>query len=122
MGEAAVERKAGSWSVEVEPEVEAWLVSLAGADVDRAVEQINRLEDFGAALHLPHARHLRGRLWELRFILANRETRITYYLVGGHRIILLTVFTKQRQNERAEVDRAYQVMLRCIRDHDHEQD
>src|SRR5690606_31539454 len=40
--------------------------------------------------------------------------RITYYLATGRRIILLTVFRKQRRRERAEVDRAIRVMESCI--------
>lgn len=40
--------------------------------------------------------------------------RITYYIATGRRIILLTVFRKQRQRERAEIDRAVLVMEKCI--------
>lgn len=35
----------------------------------------------------------------------------------GRRIILLTVFCKQRTQERAEIARAYRVMQRCMEEH-----
>ena len=35
------------------------------------------------------------------------------FFAAGRRIVLLTVFHKQRQNERAEVQRARWAMTRC---------
>ena len=40
--------------------------------------------------------------------------RITYYFIEWRRIVLLTVFRKQRNNERHEVNRAHAVKARCI--------
>ncbi|MGW3119705.1 DNA-binding protein [Streptomyces sp. NPDC001107] len=40
--------------------------------------------------------------------------RITYWIASGRRIILLTVFRKQRMRESAQVDRARRAMARCI--------
>lgn len=40
--------------------------------------------------------------------------RITYCIATGRRIILLTVFRKQRQGERAVIDRAVRAMEKCI--------
>jgi ribosome-binding protein aMBF1 (putative translation factor) len=40
--------------------------------------------------------------------------RITYFFATGDRIVLLTVFRKQRMNERSEVARAGRAMQRCI--------
>ena len=49
--------------------------------------------------------------------------RIAYYVATGRRIILLTVFKKQRRRERAEIDRAEQAMRRCIEEkHEPEDD
>src|SRR5439155_14680272 len=57
-----------------------------------------------------------GKLRELRFYLGpvGDAVRISYYIASGRRIILLTVFKKQRGRERAEVDRAARAMRRCI--------
>lgn len=40
--------------------------------------------------------------------------RISYFFTKDRRIVLLTVFRKQRQNERNEVQRARWAMTRCI--------
>ncbi len=53
-------------------------------------------------------------LFELRFTLGPTARRITYRFKDG-RIILLTTFRKQRQNERAEIARARQAAEACAR-------
>ncbi|MGI8517930.1 MAG: hypothetical protein ACR2ME_06270 [Acidimicrobiia bacterium] len=40
--------------------------------------------------------------------------RISHYIATGRRIILLTVFRKQRRRETAEVERARPAMQTCI--------
>jgi hypothetical protein len=45
---------------------------------------------------------------------SGEAVRIGYYVATGRRIILLTVFSKQRQREVAEVKRARRAMERCI--------
>ena len=56
-------------------------------------------EDLGE----PYARHLGGKVRELRFHLLRQQTRVTYWLAPGRRVILLTVFPKTRSAETAEV-------------------
>ena len=65
-------------------------------------------------LRMPASRSLGDGLFELRFDFGRVARRITYYFAPARRIVLLTVFRKQRQNERAEVRRARQAMERCI--------
>jgi hypothetical protein len=48
------------------------------------------------------------------FDLAQKAQRITFFFPEGKRIVLLTTFRKQRQNERVEVARARQAMARCV--------
>jgi hypothetical protein len=62
----------------------------------------------------PFTRQLRGKLRELRFHLGRRQVRITYYIASGRRIVLLTVFAKTREQERAEIDRAWRAMQACF--------
>jgi hypothetical protein len=45
-----------------------------------------------------------------------RALRITNYIATGRRIVLLTVFDKQRRRERAEIARTVRTMERCIAD------
>lgn len=63
---------------------------------------------------MPASRPLGDGLFELRFDVSRVAQRITYYFADNRRIVLLTVFRKQRQNERTEVQRARWAMNRCI--------
>jgi putative component of toxin-antitoxin plasmid stabilization module len=102
------------WSVELEPEVREWLEKLSPAGFATAAFHIDRLASRGATLRMPHSRALGDGLFELRFDLGKVAQRITFYFPDQHQIVLLTVFRKQRSNERAEVDRARSTMRRCI--------
>jgi phage-related protein len=103
-------------SVELEAEVTEWVGGLPAAEFGRAEFYIDRLAERGPLLDQPYTRQLRGKLRELRFYLGSRgdAVRVSYFIAAGRRIILLTVFRKQRQQERAEIDRAYKAMQRCI--------
>ena len=61
------------------------------------------LADQGNRLRMPASRSLGDGLFEPRFDLQRVSRRITYYFAQQRRIVLLTVFRKQRQNERADV-------------------
>lgn len=102
------------WSIELEPEVEEWLQSLAPREFGTAAFQLDRLGDRGAQLRMPHSRSLGGGLFELRFDLGRSARRITFFFPGEDRIVLLTVFRKQRMTEEAELERARRAMQRCI--------
>ena len=72
------------------------------------------LAERGNLLRMPASRALGDGLFELRFDVLRVAWRVTYFFASGRRIVLLTVFHKQRQNERAEVQRARWAMNRCI--------
>lgn len=103
-------------SVELEIEVADWVEPLSAAEFGRAEFYIDLLAERGPLLDQPYTRQLRGKLRELRFYLgaSGQAVRVSYYIAGGRRIILLTVFRKQRRQERAEIERAYKAMQRCI--------
>jgi len=106
-----------SWgTIEFEPEVAAWLQALPDEQFGRVEFYIDLLADRGVALGEPHTRQLSGKLRELRFFLgpSGEAVRISYFVTSGWRIILLTVFRKHRQRERAEIQRAMRAMKRCI--------
>ena len=104
--------------VELEPEVATWIGRLSDEEFGRVEFYIDLLEEKGVHLGEPYTRQLRGKLRELRFYLgpSGDAVRIAYYVATGRRIILLTVFKKQRRRERDEIDRAEQAMKRCIRE------
>jgi len=106
-----------SWGeIEAEPEVAEWLDGLADEDFGRVEFAIDLLAERGVLLGEPHTRQLRGKLRELRVNLGVQSdaVRITYFVVAGRRIVLLTVFKKQRRQERAEIERAAAAMNRCV--------
>lgn len=93
---------------ELEPEVAEWLEGLSDDQFGRVEFYIDLLAERGAQLGEPYTRQLQGKLRELRFYLGptGDAVRITYFIATGRRIILLTVFRKQRRRDRAEIDRA----------------
>lgn len=100
--------------IEVEPEVAEWLDGLRPLDFATVAFHLDRLIDQGSGLRMPHSRSLGGGLFELRFDLGRSAHRGTNFFSSGRRIVLLTVFRKQRMNERADLNRARKVMQRCV--------
>ena len=100
--------------VEVEPEVQNWLLGLTDEEFGHVVFYIDLLQDQGVHLDEPYTRQLRGKLRELRFRLGREQRRISYYIGRGRRIVLLTVFRKTKMREIEEVARAATAMRRCI--------
>ncbi len=70
-------------------------------------------EERGALLGEPYTRQLRGKLRELRFYCGGQRVRISYWIAPGRRIVMLTVFTKTRMRETAEVAQAQTALARC---------
>jgi hypothetical protein len=105
-----------SWgSVELEPEVRDWLEGLAGSEFGHAEFYVDLLAERGVLLSEPYTKQLDGKLRELRFDLGRQAIRITYWIAPGRRIILLTVFAKTKDRDRAQVARAKKAMLACMR-------
>ena len=102
------------WLVEVEREVEQWIESLSVREFAKVAAAVERLAEDGSRLRFPASRSLGSGLFELRVGLGRVARRITFYFAEDRRIVLLTTFRKQRQNERAEVRRARGAMRRCI--------
>ena len=82
------------YAVEIEPEVRSWLERLSDRDFGRADFLVGLLAGQAENLGEPYARHLGGKVRELRFHLLAQQTRVTYWLAPGRRLILLTVFTR----------------------------
>ncbi len=105
------------YTVEIEPEVRSWLEQLTDRDFGRADFLVGLLAEHAEDLSEPYTRHLGGKVRELRFHLLRQQTRITYWLAPGRRVILLTVFRKARSAETAEVARALQAQKICETEH-----
>lgn len=100
--------------VELEPEVERWFLGLTDNHRGTVAFYVDLLSNRGPLLGEPYTRQLDGKLRELRFHLNTDSVRITYWIASGRRIILLTVFRKQRMRELGEVERARRALARCV--------
>ncbi|MFI6153507.1 type II toxin-antitoxin system RelE/ParE family toxin [Kitasatospora sp. NPDC051170] len=106
------------FTVEIEPEVRDWLITLSTRHYAAMERRVDILAENPTTLDEPRSRHLEGPLRELRFRLDGTATRVTYWLAPGRRIILLTVFTKRRMRETAEVTRALWAQKICESEHE----
>jgi len=102
--------------VELEPEVRDRLEGLDDQRWGQAMFHLDLLEERGALLGEPYTRQLSGKLRELRFYCGGERVRVTYWIAPGRRIIALTVFTKTKMRETAEIARAEAAMARCQRE------
>lgn len=73
------------------------------------------LASLGSSARMPLSRSLGEGLFELRFALGPTARRITYRFTKDGRIVLLTTFRKQRNNERTEISRARKAAEECAR-------
>lgn len=105
------------YTIEVEPEVVLWLDSLSDHDYGRTEFYADILAEQAETLSEPYSRHLKGKVRELRFYLSRQQTRITYWLAPGRRVVLLTVFRKTRSSETSEVKRAIVAQTICEQSH-----
>jgi len=92
--------------IELLDEIVEWLDTLSELEHDRVVVLIDRLAGLGSRARMPISRSLGQGLFELRFTLGPTARRITYRFTKDGRIVLLTTFRKQRNNERTEIERA----------------
>ena len=100
---------------ELHDEVTEWMDTLDDTEWDRTVVVIDRLATLGSSARMPLSKSLGDGLFELRFTLGPTARRITYRFTKDGRIILLTTFRKQRNNERTEIDRARKAAADCAK-------
>ena len=101
--------------LELHDEVVEWMDSLDDDEWDRTVVVIDRLVGLGSSARMPLSRSLGDGLFELRFALGPTARRITYRFTRDRRVVLLTTFRKQRNNERIEIARARAAAEDCAR-------
>ncbi|WP_118913772.1 type II toxin-antitoxin system RelE/ParE family toxin [Mycobacterium shigaense] len=101
-----------TWHIELSEEVDEWFQALPTRAKAQAIRALDLLAARGSSLRMPHSRKLDEHLWELRFRCEMLNQRITYTVAPERRVITLTAFRKQRDNERKEVARARNVLRR----------
>jgi hypothetical protein len=77
----------GLYEMELEPEVRSWLARLTDRDFGRVDFLVGLLAERAEDLGEPYARHLGGKVRELRFHPLRQQTRVTYWLAPGRRVI-----------------------------------
>ncbi len=90
--------------------------TLDDVEWERTAVIIDRLASLGSSARMPLSKSLGAGLFELRFTLGPTARRITYRFTKDGRIVLLTTFRKQRNNERREITRARDVAETCARE------
>jgi phage-related protein len=75
--------------------VENWLDDQDAKTVARVHHTFNLLREHGTQLGMPHSRHVRGKIWELRIAVGRRDYRMLYFAWVGKRFVLLHAFAKQ---------------------------
>ena len=77
--------------------VQEFLDKLPVKHLAKALRDIDVLEKYGITLTEPHAKHINGKLWELRIKSASDISRIFYFVPVGKNIVLLHGFVKKTQ-------------------------
>lgn len=72
-----------------------WIRTLPEPDRARIFKTIGLLRQYGVQLRMPHARHLSGKIWELRIAVGRLDYRILYAAIGGRQFLLLHGFSKK---------------------------
>ena len=102
-------------TVELHDEIVDWMDSLDDDEWDRVVVVVDRLAALGSSARMPMSKSLGDGLFELRFTLGPTARRIIYRFTKDGRVVLLTTFRKQRNNEHTEIARARRVAEDCAR-------
>ena len=95
----------------------AWLELLPGRLYRKVEDYAELLAELGPKTPMPYARSLRDGVSELRPSLDGVQTRVTYWITGDRRIVLLTVFRKTRPHEEAQINRAVLAKKECEAEH-----
>jgi len=87
-------------------------------DRARVSRTVALLEDYGPALKMPHARHLQGKVWELRIDGRPNSYRVLYAAVPGRKFVLLHVFAKKAEKSpRREIETAERRLTDYLQEH-----
>jgi phage-related protein len=109
------------YEIDLEPEVEAWLLDLPYGHYQRVMRNV---DDYLVAGGVPDGDHVKklqdaDDVYELRVPLDRTTWRISFWKPGGQAIILLTIFRKTREGvQKADVDRAIRAKKMCQAGHD----
>lgn len=88
--------------------VKEYLKLIPIKDRGKIYRHIDLLWCAGGRLGEPYAKHIRGKLWELRARMENRYHRILYAIVRDKKIVLLSAFLKKSdKTPETEINKAH---------------
>ena len=86
------------WKVETFPGVKEEIEALPPGLQGRLLQMLDLVERVGLEqMREPHARHLEGKMWELRISAREGIARGIYVTMSGRRVVVLHVFVKKTQ-------------------------
>jgi len=95
--------------------VDEFIDALPAKERARIIRTIELLKTYGADLRMPYARHLKGKLWELRISFGRLDYRVLYFARAGRRFVLLHIFKKKTQKTpRREIETALRRMAELL--------
>ncbi len=88
-----------------------FLNKLSASDRAKVNNALRLLEEFGSMLSMPHARHMEGRLWELR----SGSNRLFYFLYMDNLFVIVHGFRKRtNKTPEKEINTAQRRMKRLL--------
>jgi phage-related protein len=101
--------------------VRDYLTGLPPKDQARILRAVDLLADYGPMLRMPHARHLQGKVWELRIDGRPNSYRVLYAAVPGRKFVLLHAFAKKSDKTPAqEIDTAQRRLADYLEAYSHD--
>jgi phage-related protein len=86
------------WSVETLPVVDGEINALPSGLRAKLLRLLRLVEEVGLEkMHEPHAKHLEGKLWELRVSASEGIARGLYVTMEGRKVVVLHVFEKKTE-------------------------
>jgi phage-related protein len=86
------------WSVEILPIVDGEINALPPGLRAKLLRLLRLVEEVGLEkMHEPHAKHLEGKLWELRVSASEGIARGLYVTMEGRKVVVLHVFEKKTE-------------------------
>jgi len=77
--------------------IDEYLDTLQIRDRAHVLRKIELLEEYGPNLRMPHARHLRGKVWELRIDMRPNSYQVLYAAAAGRKFVLLHCYAKKSE-------------------------
>ena len=94
--------------------LEKFIESLEKQTIAKVLRSIDLLAEFGNTLEMPHSKHVKGNLFELR-VRGKQEVRIFYVFLNLQAVLLHGYIKKSQRVPKQEIDNAISKVKRLTR-------